>query len=101
MITGEKNLSETSDDLRDLVSTTIDRIREGLKGKDCAIAGSVKFELAVVKMKEAKGGFRFFIAEAGGNYSSQNTSKITFEVVATKIAQGIRFPLLWFTEQDR
>jgi len=94
-------LSETSDDLKEIVSKTIDSIREGLKGKDCALVGSLKFELAVVKVKEAKGGFRFFIAEAGGNYSSQNISKISFEVVATRTAQGTHFLGQWQTDQDK
>lgn len=91
-------MSETSNDLKEIVSTTIDSIKEGLKGRDCAIIGTVKFELAVVKMKEAKGGFRFFIAEAGGNYSSQNISKISFEVGPTRTAQGVHLPDQWPTE---
>jgi hypothetical protein len=98
MLIRGKNLSETSNDLKEIVGTTIDSIKEGLKGRDCGIVGTLKFELAVVKVKEAKGGFRFFIAEAGGNYSSQNISKISFEVAATRTVQGSHFVGQWQTE---
>jgi hypothetical protein len=88
-------LSEISDDLKEIVSTSIDSIKEGMKGRDCGLLGTLKFELAVVKVKEAKGGFKFFIAEAGGNYSSQTVSKITFEVIGRSAIQS---RLIWLTE---
>ena len=54
---------EVSEDLKEIVSTTIESIKEGMKGKGTGVVGSIKFELAVVK---AKGGFKFLIAEVGG-----------------------------------
>lgn len=88
-------MSETNDDLKQIVSSTIESIKEGMKGKDCGVIGTIKFELAVVKEKGGKGGLRFLIVEAGGNYSSQTVSKITFEVIGTRATQG---RLMWLTE---
>lgn len=92
------DLSEISEDLKQIVSSTIESVKEGMKGKDCGVVGTIKFELAVVKVREAKGGFKFFIAEAGGNYSSQNTSKITFEVGGNRTTRGSSFVGTWLTE---
>jgi hypothetical protein len=74
---------EISEDLKDIVSTTIESIKEGMKGKECGVIGSIDFEIAVVKSKEAKGGFRFLVADASGNYSSESVSKIKFKVTGT------------------
>ncbi len=86
---------EISEDLKEIVSTTIESIKEGLKGKECGVIGPLKFELAVVKSKGAKGGLRFLIAEAGGDYSKESISKIEFQVVGVKSRHG---GLLWLTE---
>jgi hypothetical protein len=74
---------EVSEDLKEIVSTTIDSIREGMKGRECGVLGAIEFEIAVLKSKEAKGGFRFFIADASGNYSKESVSKIKFSVLGT------------------
>jgi hypothetical protein len=74
---------EISEDLKEIVSTTIESIKEGMKGKECGVIGSIDFEIAVVKSKEAKGGLRFLIADASGNYSSESVSKIKFKVTGT------------------
>ena len=80
-------MSETkpqiSEDLKEIVSTTIESIKEGMKGKECGVIGSIDFEVAVIKSKEAKGGFKFFIADASGNYSSESISKIKFKVIGS------------------
>jgi hypothetical protein len=87
-----------SEDLKEIVSSTIESIREGIKGKGCGVAGTIKFELSVVKGKNEKGGIRFYIAEVGGNYSSEIISKIKFEIGATKVHRGPDIPFLWLTE---
>jgi hypothetical protein len=51
---------EVSEDLKEIVGTTIDSIREGMKGRNCGVLGVIEFEIAVLKSKEAKGGFKFF-----------------------------------------
>jgi hypothetical protein len=53
------------------------------------------FEIAVIKTKGAKGGFRFIIADASGNYSSESISKIKFKVLGTKTDIGRRIGAVW------
>ena len=77
----DDNNVEVSDDLKDIVATTIDSVKEGMKGRECGVLGAIEFEIAVLKSKEAKGGFRFFIADASGNYSKESVSKIKFSVL--------------------
>ncbi len=79
---------EISEDLKEIVSSTIDSIREGLKDKNVQIAGTIKFELAVIKQKKGKGGIRFLIADASGEYSKESISRITFEVVGRRVKIG-------------
>ncbi len=40
------SLVEISEDLKEIVSTTIESIKEGLKGKECGVIGPLKFEIA-------------------------------------------------------
>jgi hypothetical protein len=93
----EEKKPEISEDLRDLISSTIESIREGMKGKDCGVVGTIKFELAVVKTKGTSGGFKFLIAEVGGNYSKESISKIAFEIGGTRV-RGHGFPFQWLIE---
>ena len=72
-----------SEDLAELVSTTIESIKEGLRGKGCSLINTLDFEVSVIKSKEAKGGFKFFVADASGNYSNESISKIKFQVVGS------------------
>ena len=74
---------EISEDLKELVSTTIESIREGMKDSKCGVAGTIDFEVAVFKSKEAKSGFKFFIADASGSYSKESLSKINFKVLGS------------------
>lgn len=83
---------EVSEDLKEIVSTAIDSIKEGMKGRNCGVLGAIEFEIAVLKSKEAKAGFKFFIADTSGNYSKESISRIKFNVIGT----GIRHTgLLW------
>ncbi|MFA5365672.1 MAG: hypothetical protein WC325_10880 [Candidatus Bathyarchaeia archaeon] len=66
--------------MRDLVTSTINSIKEGLKEEKCGVSGTIKFEVSVAKSKEAKTGFKVFVADASGNYTKDNTSKISFEI---------------------
>jgi len=90
----EEKKVEISDDLKEIVSTTIESIREGMKGKECGVVGSIDFEIAVIKSKEAKGGLRFIVADASGNYSSESVSKIKFKVVGTH-TEFRRSDIMW------
>lgn len=71
---------EISEDLRDLVTSTINSIREGLREEKCGVSGTIKFEVSVIKTKKAETGLKLFIADASGNYTKDNTSKISFEI---------------------
>jgi hypothetical protein len=75
---------EISEDLKEIVSTTIESIKEGMKEKECGVVGTIDFEIAVIKSKEAKGGFRFLVADASGNYSNESVSKIKFKILGSK-----------------
>jgi len=88
-------LVEISEDLKEIVSTTIESIKEGMKGKESGVIGPIQFEIAVVKSKGAKGGFRFLVADASGNYSKESISKIKFSVIGTRTRHG---GLLWLAE---
>ncbi len=44
------------EELRDLVSSTIDNIHAGLKDKNHHLSGCIEFEVAVVTMQKAQGG---------------------------------------------
>ena len=90
VLTEEK--SEISEDLKEIVSTAIESIREGMKSKECGVIGPIEFEVAVIKSKEAKGGLRFLIVDASGNYSKESISKIKFSIIGTKTRQT---NLLW------
>ena len=74
---------EISEDLKELVSKTIESIKEGMKGKGCALIETIDFEVSVIKSSEAKGGFKFFVADASGNYSKESISKIKFKVIGS------------------
>ena len=86
---------EISEDLKEIVSSTIESIREGLKGKQCAIIGQVEFEIAVIKSKEAKGGLKFLVADAAGNYCKESVSRIKFNVIGTNTEISHRSGATW------
>ena len=89
-----KDLVEISGDLKEIVSSTIESVQEGLKGKECAVVGPIEFELAVIKMKKGRGGIRFIIADASGNYSKENISRIKFKIIGRKTQHG-RSNMAW------
>ena len=85
---------EVNEDLKEIVSQTIDSVKEGMKGREVGVTGAIEFEIAVIKSKEAKGGLRFFIADASGNYSKESVSKIKFSIVG--FGTGLR---VWLVEK--
>jgi hypothetical protein len=93
----EEKKTEISEDLKELVSTTIESIREGMKGVECGVIGPIEFEIAVIKSKEAKGGLKFFIADASGNYSKESISKINFKICAPRDEFRSRIAGVWLT----
>jgi hypothetical protein len=69
-----------SEELRNFVSSTIDSIEEGLKGKSYRLSGSIEFEVAVVNVKKAEGGLKLFVVDSSGKYDKENVSKIRFKI---------------------
>ena len=47
-------MADISEDLKEIVSTTIESIKEGMKGRETGVVGPIKFELAVIKSKGTK-----------------------------------------------
>jgi hypothetical protein len=88
--------TEINEDLRALVRTTIDSAKAGLQGTGCGLIGLIEFDFAVVKTKEAKGGFRFLnIGECSGQYSKEIMSRIKFNVIGNNNELAIGFGGTW------
>jgi hypothetical protein len=83
-----ENKPEVSEDLKEIVSTTIESVRAALKDKQCGVIGAIEFEIAIIKTKEAKGGLKFLIADASGNYSKESVSKIKFSIIGSSTPHG-------------
>ena len=71
------------EELKNLVSSTIDNIEAGLKGKNkqYVLSGNIKFEVAVVTVKKGEGGLKLYVVGVSGKKSEKSVSKITFEVI--------------------
>ena len=85
--------------MKEIVSTTIESIKEGLKGKKWCVAGLIEFEIAVIKTKEGKGGLRFLIADASGKYAKESISRIKFSVLGTDTDLGRSNGSIWLNEK--
>jgi len=85
-------LVETQE-IKEIVSSTLVSIAEGIEDKNCMIAGLVDFELAVLNVGNMKGGFKLILAEASGKYSETRISKIKFSVLG-RDAKSFK-PFMW------
>ena len=90
---GELKLVENSQEIKEIVSSTLASIAEGIDDKNCMIAGLVEFELAVIRVGDMKGGFKLILADASGKYSETRLSKIKFSVLG-KDARQFK-PFMW------
>jgi len=70
-----------SQEIKEIVSSTLNSLAEGLEGNNSMIAGLVEFELSVIKEGNMKGGFKLILAEASGKYDEKRISKIKFSVI--------------------
>ena len=94
---GGMKLVEISEDLKEIVSSTLSSISEGLKDKNCQLLGEIEFELAIIKKGDMKGGLKFIIADASGKYSKESVSRVKFKVVGnTKLHRD----MLWIPAQE-
>jgi hypothetical protein len=71
-------------------------VRAELQDKERGLLGLIEFDFAVVKTKEAKGGFRFLnIGECSGQYSKEVMSRIKFNIIGNKNQIAIKFGGTW------
>jgi len=73
-----------SEELKNFVSSTVESIEEGLKGKKYHLSGCIEFELAIVNVKKGEGGLRLFVVDASGKYGKEDVSKIRFKIEQTR-----------------
>ena len=78
-----------SEELKNFVSSTINSIEEGLKGKKYRLSGCIEFEVAVVNVKKGEGGLKLFVVDASGKYGKENVSKIKFKIEEDREIAGI------------
>jgi len=71
-----------SEELKELVSSTISSIEEGMENKKgkYLIDGSIEFEVAVVNVKKGEGGIKLLVVNVGGKINKENISKIKFKI---------------------
>jgi hypothetical protein len=88
--------TEINEELRAIISTTIDSVRAGLQDKECGLIGQIEFDFAVIKTSEVKGGFRFLqIADLSAKHSKECVSRIKFFVIGNKTQIAIKFGGTW------
>ena len=73
------HMKDEQNEIEEFVKSCIAGIEKGI-GKDHYIRGDIDFELAIVKTKDVGGGFKIFVADAKGKYSSEKISKVKFQV---------------------
>jgi hypothetical protein len=89
---------EISEDLKEIVSSTLTSISEGLKGNNCKIAGVIEFDIAVVKTGGMKGKLKFILAEASARYEKERISRIKFMVLGNNAKQFRNF--MWIPKEN-
>ena len=67
-------------DIENFVRSVLNGIDKALDEKRYIRGGVVDFNLAVVKTKTGSSGFKIFVAEAEGKYSSEKMSTVKFTV---------------------
>jgi hypothetical protein len=54
------------EELKSLISSTIDNVEKGIEKRFYHINGCIEFEVAVVNMKKAEGGIKLYVVKAEG-----------------------------------
>ena len=77
----KKNTNYDEKDIENFIRSVLDGIDNALgKNKYISSDDGVDFNLAVVKTKTGSSGFKIFVAEAEGKYSSETMSTVKFTV---------------------
>lgn len=71
--------AEKNEELQEFVHSAIGSIKEGTP-KPYYLHSDIDFEMAVVSVKEAKGGFKLFVVDASGKYDKEATTRIKFSI---------------------
>lgn len=73
-------MSINSEELEEFIKSTIKGIKGGIEGEDFFIVEPIKFNVAVAKIKEGKGGFKIYVVDAGCKYKAEEITRISFEI---------------------
>jgi hypothetical protein len=73
-----------SEELQDLISSTIDKVEAGMKNKGYHIKGCIDFDVAVVNMEKGQGGIKLYVMTLTGKRESENVTKIKFSLEKDK-----------------
>jgi len=81
-----------SEELKDFISSTLQSVKSGLKEEDYLVAGTVEFELAVVKTKKKGAGLRIYVVDASAKYNKEVISRIKFQAVPknSRVGRALR-----------
>ena len=70
-------------ELGDFIQSALKEIESGL-GEEHNYDEGIKFDIAVVKAKSGRAGFKIFVADASGRYSREEITKISFVAKKTR-----------------
>lgn len=73
-------MSTNTDELSEFIRSTLKGIKKGIEGEKFYLTESVKFDVAVAKIKEGSGGFKLHVVDVGGKYRAEEITKIQFEI---------------------
>jgi hypothetical protein len=66
-------------DLSEYVKSVVEGVTSGTPN-GFELKGNIRFDVSVVKVKEAGGNLRIMVVDLGGKVAQQNVSRICFEV---------------------
>jgi len=69
-------MAEEIEGLNRVVKSTINSIKEGIKGSNYTMPLFIEFELAIASTEEGSGGLRVYVANLGGKLATNEISKI-------------------------
>lgn len=74
------NIKIESEELKEYIKSTSGSIKQAVEEVDGFKIKQPVFDLAVINLKEGSGGFKIYVAEAGGKLKSEEINHIQFEV---------------------
>jgi enamine deaminase RidA (YjgF/YER057c/UK114 family) len=69
-----------SEELRDLVRSTIENVQKGCEHTGLNLRGTIKFNVVVVQMSKVGGGIHLHVIGIGADHKTEDVTKIEFEV---------------------